>query len=154
MWRCARQRWAGGGVAVEFTGLGSACGLFFAAPDEAAAVSCGKNALLWLARLESRWSRYLPDSQLRLINAKAGGDWTKTDPELEVILDLCAYYHFSTQGIFDATSLPLSRLWDWRQPEPQVPSPQAEAAARKGLGQIIVRPGIQSIHPFCQVTPG
>jgi len=119
---------------MNFTALGSACGLFFAAADEAAAVSCGRKALFWLARFEARWSRYLPGSQLSLINARAGGDWTETHPELEVMLDLCGHYHFATRGIFDATSLPLSRLWDWRQPDPRVPSPEAVAAALGATG--------------------
>jgi FAD:protein FMN transferase len=119
---------------VDFRSLGSACGLFFAAPGLTEAGAYSRAALHWLARFEARWSRYLADSHLSLINRRAGGDWTETDQELEVLLELCAHYHFSTRGIFDATSLPLSRLWDWRQPHPELPAPQAVAAARALVG--------------------
>ncbi len=113
---------------IGFTSLGSSCGLFFAAESLERALVYWTKASQWLAGFESRWSRYLPDSELALINGRAGGEWTETTAELEVLLDLCAHYHFSTRGVFDATSLPLSRLWDWRQ-EPPVP-PEAATVSR------------------------
>ncbi|MDB6069500.1 MAG: ApbE family lipoprotein [Verrucomicrobiales bacterium] len=120
---------------VHFTALGSACGLFFHAPTVADAEAFVRKALHWLARFEARWSRYLPDSHLSLINARAGtGEWTETDPELEAMLALCDHYHFSTRGIFDATSLPLSRLWDWRKPHPALPVRAEVEAARALVG--------------------
>lgn len=119
---------------VNFTSMGSACGLFYAAEKQALATAYWQAAGRWLAAFEARWSRYLPDSQLSLINSRAGGEWTETTPELEVLLDLCSHYHFATRGIFDATSLPLSRLWDWQQPHPVLPDAATVAEARKKVG--------------------
>lgn len=119
---------------VNFTSLGSACGLFYAADSQAVAAAYWRAAGDWLAGFEARWSRYLPDSRLSLINSRAGGEWTKTSQELEVLLDLCSHYHFTTRGIFDATSLPLSRLWDWRQPHPVLPDAVAVADVRQRVG--------------------
>jgi len=119
---------------VEFSSLGSACRLYFAAEDGAVAGGYCRTVFYWLAGFESRWSRYLADSQLSIINSRAGGDWTETDPELEVLLDLCADYHFSTRGVFDATSLPLSRLWDWRVAHPVLPAAGEVAEALRLTG--------------------
>ena len=119
---------------VDFKSLGSVCGLFYEAAGPAEAEAYCRAALQWLARFEAKWSRYLTDSHLSLINQRAGGEWTDTDQELEVLLDLCGHYHFSTRGIFDATSLPLSRLWDWRRAHPVLPGPDAVAAALALVG--------------------
>lgn len=119
---------------MDFTSLGSACGLFYAADSAAAATAYGQAALHWLAGFEARWSRYLPDSQLALINSRAGKEWTETTRELDVLLDLCQHYHFSTRGAFDPTSLPLSRLWDWRTRHLELPSPTEVAEAMKRVG--------------------
>ncbi len=113
---------------IDFTSLGSQCRLFYAADSAAGATAYARAVLAWLAGFEARWSRYLPDSLLSLINARAGGAWTETNAELEVLLDLCDHHHFASRGLFEATSLPLSRLWDWRESHAALPS-AAEVAA-------------------------
>lgn len=127
----------------EFYALGSECELFFAAPSRDAAMAFRATVFDWLAEFEARCSRFLPDSELSLINANAGKDWTAIDPQVEMLLDLCDHYHFVTEGAFDATSLPLSRLWDWKRQHDALPSAEEIATAKKVIGwkQIQRAPG-------------
>ena len=116
----------------SFFALGSECELFFAASDREAAEAFCDAAFDWLAEFEARCSRFLEDSETSLINASAGRDWTPVHAQTEMLLDLCDHYHFITGGAFDATSLPLSRLWDWKRKHDALPTP-AEIAAAKAL---------------------
>jgi thiamine biosynthesis lipoprotein len=118
----------------EFRALGSACELFYAAKDQAAAEHFRRVAFDWLAEFEVRCSRFLADSEVSSINAQAGRDWVPIHAQTEMLLDLCDHYHFVTEGAFDATSLPLSRLWDWKQQHDSLPSLEEIAAAKKVIG--------------------
>lgn len=117
-----------------FRALGSACELFYAADSEAAAMAYRNAALDWLADFEARCSRFINDSEVCRINNSAGLDWVEVHAQTEMLLDLCDHYHFVTQGAFDATSLPLSRLWNWKQRHDALPSAEEIAAARKVIG--------------------
>jgi FAD:protein FMN transferase len=121
---------------VGFRALGCECELFYAAATEQAAQGFATQALAWLGGFEARQSRYLEDSQLSQINANAGSQWTAITPETELLLDLCDQVHFATKGAFDATSLPLSQLWDWKQRSavPAVPSEEEIQQAKANVG--------------------
>ena len=115
---------------VSFRALGSECELFFAADGEAAARDYVDSAFEWLASFEARFSRFREDSLISQINANAGVQWTEIDSETDLLLDLCDNANFVTRGAFDATSLPLSRLWDWKQKHSTLPTKDEVDAAR------------------------
>jgi FAD:protein FMN transferase len=117
-----------------FRALGSECELFFSAESEQQAQRYVSAALDWLAEFEARQSRFLPDSELSLINANAGERWTAIHPQTELLLDLCDQVHFSTQGAFDPTSLPLSELWDYRRSACAPPTESDILQAKSLLG--------------------
>ena len=117
---------------LPFFALGSECELFFAAGNLKAAQEFAEAAFDWLAAFEARYSRFLPDSEVSRINNHAGIDWTETDAQTEILLDLCGHSHFVTQGAFDATSLPLSLLWDWKRQHECLPR-QSEIDKAKEL---------------------
>ncbi|MCE9520312.1 MAG: FAD:protein FMN transferase [Verrucomicrobia bacterium] len=117
---------------VGFRALGSECELFYAAPDRNTAEAFCVSALDWLAGFETRFSRFLPDSVVSQINANAGVRWTEIDQQGELMLDICDDCHVTTRGAFDATSLPLSLLWDWKRKHDALPT-EAEIAAAKHL---------------------
>ena len=121
-WRCS------------FRALGSQCELFFASPNQAQALSFRDAAFTWLADFEARCSRFLEDSELSLINANAGKDWTPVHAQTEMLLELCDHYHFVTSGAFDATSLPLSKLWDWKRKHDELPTPDEIGEAKRVIG--------------------
>ncbi len=118
----------------KFRALGSQCELFFAAPDRVVATSFCDAAFAWLAEFEGRCSRFLEDSEISLINANAGKEWTPVNAQTEMLLELCDHYHFVTGGAFDATSLPLSKLWDWKRGHDELPTPDEIGEARKVIG--------------------
>lgn len=107
---------------VFFFALGSRCQLFFRAATPIAAEAYRRAAAEWLVAFENRCSRFLPNSELSRINAQAGIDWVQVDSQIEMLFDLCDQCHFVTEGAFDATSLPLSLLWDWKRKHDSLPS--------------------------------
>lgn len=123
-----------GYYSVHFFALGSPCQLFFGAKTRALGESFRLAAAQWLSHFERRCSRFLPDSELSRINANAGGDWVAVDPLFETLLDLCGHCFFVTEGAFDATSLPLSVLWDWRRKRAAIPSTQEINDAKQHVG--------------------
>jgi thiamine biosynthesis lipoprotein len=88
----------------------------------------------WVSCFEARYSRFIPESIVGQINAGAGGDWMEVDHETDQLLGLCDEMYRLTGGVFDAASLPLLRLWDWKAMPPRIPGPEATAAARRLSG--------------------
>ena len=114
---------AGAGFwSLEFRSLGSECELLFAAASRDQATAFHRRAFDWLVDFEARFSRFLPDSVISRINANAGLLWTDIDTEAEVMLSICDHTHFATKGAFDATSLPLTLLWDWKRRHESLPT--------------------------------
>ncbi|MGB8169126.1 MAG: FAD:protein FMN transferase [Chthoniobacteraceae bacterium] len=124
---------------VTFFALGSPCQVFYGADSAERAEAFRQAAAKWLNNFEASCSRFLPDSEVSRINANAGVDWTATDPTIEMLLDLSANCHFVTEGAFDATSLPLTKLWDWRRKHDTLPTAAEIAAARELVGWNLVQ---------------
>lgn len=117
-----------------FRALGSECEIFFATQDRTSAKGYRDAVFEWLADFEARCSRFLDDSEISRINANAGNGWTGIHAQTEVLLDLCGHYHFVTGGAFDATSLPLSKLWDWKRSRDVLPTEGEVGEAMKMVG--------------------
>jgi len=114
--------------------LGTECSLQFVAPDTAIANAFIGAARQWVSQFESRYSRFIPGSELSRINAAAGREWVTIDEEMSRMLDLSGSLHFMTQGVLDVTSLPLLKLWDFRAAVPGIPSDATIAEAKKRVG--------------------
>jgi thiamine biosynthesis lipoprotein len=100
----------------------------------ALAADFGRAVVEWIAGFEARYSRFIPESIVGQINANAGGDWMELDDEAAELLSLCDEMYALTGGVFDAASLPLLRLWDWKASPPRVPDSEAISAARELCG--------------------
>jgi thiamine biosynthesis lipoprotein len=98
-------------------------------------------ALGWLAAFEAKYSRFLPDSWISVLNASAGGAAVASDSEIDRILALCHEMHFLTRGVFDPTALPLIRLWDWRKAQMPADAEIESARQRVGWRKVQRRPG-------------
>src|SRR5258706_11864043 len=86
----------------------------FVTPSTAAAQDLGRAAIDWIARFEARYSRFLPESIVGQINARAGGsDWLELDEDADRLLLVCAEIHCLTSGAFDTAAPTLLRLRDW-----------------------------------------
>lgn len=123
--------------------LGTNCELQFACDDQRQAEAFQAAAVSWVAQFEAKYSRFRPDSVISQINAAAGRSWVRIDPETEQMLDICGSLYQMTQGILDATALPVMKLWNYRAENPRIPSDSEIVAARELVGWTKVqrRPG-------------
>ena len=128
---------------VEFRALGTACVIQFRQRDDRAALSFAAEALGWLGDFEARFSRFRESSLVSRINAAAGIEWVQTDAEMERMLDLAEGLYNLTDGILDATMLPLLRVWDWKKVHITLPSTDevTTALALTGWRKVQRRPG-------------
>ena len=106
---------------MHFRALGTSCTIQFRQRDERAALAFAAEALGWLGKFEAKFSRFRPDSIVSQVNAAAGRDWVRVDAEMERMLDLAEGLHNLTEGILDATMLPLLRVWDWKTVHTRLP---------------------------------
>jgi len=95
--------------------------LAFVTRSDAVGEDFRRAAVDWIARFEARYSRFLPESIVGQVNARAGGDWCEVDEDAERLLSLCGEMHRLTRGVFDAAALPLLRAWDWKADPPRIP---------------------------------
>jgi thiamine biosynthesis lipoprotein len=131
------------GRKVAFQAMGTRCHLIFTTASREAGDFFIAETLNWLAEFEARYSRFLPDSLISRINAAAGKSWVPVDAETENLLGMCHQLHFITRGAFDAASLPLLRLWNWKAERPRIPTLAEIEAARaiSGWARVQRRPG-------------
>jgi thiamine biosynthesis lipoprotein len=82
-------------------------------------------------RLERKYSHYRDDSLLAQI-ARAAGTFVEVDAETAGLLDFAAALHEQSEGAFDVTIEPLSRLWGTTRR--QLPSATEIAAVQRICG--------------------
>jgi FAD:protein FMN transferase len=132
--RSAQSSVTAGFHKLTFTAMNTTCRVNFRASDAALARSYQDEVLRWVAWFEARYSRFIPDSLISHINAAAGEHWVEIDPETEALFNLCQEMIFFTRGVFDPTSLPLIRLWNWKANLPVIPTADAIAATQEIVG--------------------
>ncbi len=118
----------------NFRAMGTDCQMLFRAPSRKQAAAFREHAIAWVTEFERKYSRFKAESMISEINRRAGEAWVETDAELESMLSLCDWYHWSTEGVFDPTSLPLISLWDYHHEHPVVPAEDDIARARQLVG--------------------
>lgn len=128
---------------LDFRALGTNCRVQFAATSRAAAAQFSDGAVEWVSTFEAKYSRFIDDSILSRINEYAGDDWVQVDAETEHLFALCDDLHFMTGGLLDPTTLPLIKLWDYRDEPDELPSEKAieEELGRVGWSKVQRKPG-------------
>ncbi|HEV8522904.1 MAG TPA: FAD:protein FMN transferase [Terriglobales bacterium] len=87
-----------------------------------------------LRRIERVFSWYRDDSELTEVNRRASRRPLTVSAEFwQLTLEGLRHYRRS-QGAFDVTTAPLSRLWGFRDDRPRTPSPAELAECLKGVG--------------------
>ena len=119
---------------LTFHAMGTRCRVCLVEPTKSAASEYLNQVLSWVADFEARYSRFLNDSLIGLINSAAGKLWVEVDEDTDRLFNLCGELFFLTRGAFDPTALPLLRLWNWKAQPPRVPTDQAIQAARELTG--------------------
>lgn len=118
-----------------FRAMGTLCQVTFYPTDSRVAGEQFKAATIrWVAEFEARYSRFLPDSLVSLINQSAGKNWVELDEEADRLLALCHELFFLTRGAFDPTAMPLIKLWNWKSTPPVIPSDADIQATKQIVG--------------------
>ena len=102
---------------IFFEAMGGRCEIRLAAVHESAAHRLAQFAIDEVNRIETKYSRYRPDSVLSQIAARAGNDWTVCDDETQALLDYANTLFVRSDGLFDITSGVLRRAWNFRRAE-------------------------------------
>lgn len=119
---------------LTFQAMNTVCRVHFRTTNARLARDVQNEVLDWVAWFEARYSRFIPDSLIGQINSAAGKHWVDVDPETDALFNLCQEMIFFTRGVFDPTSLPLIRLWNWKANPPVVPDEPAIRAAQELVG--------------------
>lgn len=119
---------------LTFTAMNTACRVHFRSIDPRLAQNFQNETLRWISAFEARYSRFIPDSLVSRINAAAGEHWVEVDTETDALFNLCQEMIFFTKGVFDPTSLPLIKLWNWKASPPVIPTDAQIAAAQELTG--------------------
>ena len=109
-------------VAITFRAMASPCEILLDTDDLDLARELGSAAAHETWRIEEKYSRYLPDSIVSVINRSEGRP-IGVDAETAALLDYAAKCYRLSSGKFDVTSGVLRRCWTFdgsdRLPDPQ-----------------------------------
>lgn len=102
---------------MHFQAMGCLNELLVATEDEALASAAMAAAVEEVRRIETRYSRYRPDSLISQINACAGsGTFIACDAEANWLLGFADLLFQQSGGLFDITSGVLRQAWNFREP--------------------------------------
>ena len=91
-------------------------------------------ALDTVDRLEDQLSIFRAASDLSRINAEASERPVRVEPRLYDLLARCRELHAMTDGAFDITATPLSKVWGFLRREGRLPTAEEIAEARACVG--------------------
>ena len=119
-----------------FRAMACACEVVLADMPAASAARCAQAAIDEVRRIETKYSRYLPDSVVTRINAAAGAAAVACDAETWALLDYAQSLYTSSGGLFDITSGVLRRVWDFSQARVPTEGHLAEALSLVGWPRV------------------
>ena len=111
--------------------LGCDARIVIYAPDEAVAREAARAAFGRIDAIDAIASDYRVDSEIARLADHAGGEAVVVSRELVVMLSLALELSARTDGAYDVTAAPVTRLWRDAIRSGTVPDPQALAAARR-----------------------
>lgn len=121
--------------------------VFLNAGQYVAASDAAVEALDLIDRLEDQLTVYRDTSEVMRINREAAAGPVAVEARLFSLLERAVELHRQTEGAFDITSGPLSKVWGFYRRQGAIPEPDdlAEALARVGSQFLALEPGAQSI---------
>ncbi len=118
--------------AYRFFAMGSPCEVRFDADDPDTVQIFGRLAEEEVARIESAYSRYQPDSLLSKVN-RSHGAAVEVTPEMAALLGYALECHVMSDGLFDISCGVLREIWTFDGSD-NVPTPDAVAALLPRIG--------------------
>ena len=115
----------------DFLAMASPCSLQMDGQDEPTMRRAAQAAMAEIKRIENKFSRYRESSVISRINRAAGQTWTELDSESEGLMAFAGQLWSLSDGLFDATSGVLRKVWNFKGT--QLPEP---AALQAVLGMI------------------
>jgi len=94
--------------------MASPCEIVLSTLDQAAATSAAAAAEAEVRRIEAKYSRFLPDSVIGQINARAHTQTIELDAETSALLDYADKLYLLSDGLFDITTGVLQSAWDFK----------------------------------------
>lgn len=119
----------------SFMAMGGPCDLHFYAPQDRLSALAGRLEAE-VRRLERKYSRYDPQSELSRLNAN-NGQWMTVDSETAGLLDFAGQCHTESEGLFDITTGVLRSVWDFKS---------GRLPDAKALEQVLERVGWQRLE--------
>lgn len=124
-----------GRYAYESLHMGTTFRIVAYADDGFHANQAAQEAFTHVARLDSLFSDYRPDSEVSLLARRSEAEGCVTvSGELWALLLEAQRWSERTDGLFDVTIAPLSRLWRWSARRGALPGPDRIHAARAAVG--------------------
>jgi thiamine biosynthesis lipoprotein len=101
-----------------------------------------------IERVEVRLTIYCDTSSVLDLNRMAATGPILLDPELFQLIELAAKLHGETDGAFDITATPLSRVWGFLNREGRLPSDDEIAGALEvvDMSRVMLNPATQSVQ--------
>lgn len=127
---------AGAGQRFEFEAphMGTLARVVVYAPSRAAAEGGARAAFARIGELDARLSDYRSDSEVEALARAAGGPPRRVSPDLLAVLQQAQELARRSDGAFDVTAGPLSRVWRAARRRNELPSPEDVEAARAQVG--------------------
>ena len=117
--------------------MASDCEVRLAGVSAARAQTLALLAMAEVRRIESKFSRYLPESVVSRINAAAGsGEAIAIDAETAQLLAFATQLFELSDGLFDATSGVLRQVWDFRTGRKPSAPQHAQVLTRIGWNHV------------------
>lgn len=114
--------------------MGSSARIVLYADGEVSARALAGRAFARIAELDARLSDYRADSELMRLCATAGGPAVTVSEDLARVLDAAQRVARRSDGAFDVTIGPVSRLWRRARAAGELPDREELASARRLVG--------------------
>jgi thiamine biosynthesis lipoprotein len=123
----------------DFVAMATPCAIRAEAADERALRAAAREAIDEVLRIETKFSRYLPDSVVSRINAAAGtGLAVEIDAEAAQLMHFAGELHRASGGRFDITSGALRPCWNMRDARLPTRTELDTCLARVGWGKVLL----------------
>jgi thiamine biosynthesis lipoprotein len=98
--------------------------------------------------LEDQLTIFRDTSELATINRDAAAGPVAVETQLFTLLQLCQTLHQQTEGAFDITSTPLSRVWGFLRRAGRLPTPDELISARAlvGMDKVALGPKMKTVR--------
>ncbi len=138
-----------GGYWVHVSRRAMACKFEITLPSELADhIDQATAALDTVGEIEDQLTIFRTSSELSRVNRDAHEGPVTVDADLFALLQSCQTLHQLTDGAFDITSTPLSRIWGFLRRQGRLPSPAEidEARAQVGMQYVELDPQARSVR--------